>query len=104
MSQNWTPPPPINTQPAIVPNNLVLAIIAAVVSLFFCCLPHGLISVIFATQVNGKAAAGDIEGAMRAAKNAKTWAFVSIGISIAGFVIGLAFGLLGAVMQSVTPR
>ena len=70
MSEPWTPPPPGNA-PATVPNNLVLAIIATVVSIMGCCLPHGLVSLFFATQVNKKAAAGDIQGATDAAKQAK---------------------------------
>ena len=101
--QNWTPPPPTGAQ-ATVPNNLVLAIIAAVVSFIMCCLPHGLISVIFATQVNKKAAAGDIAGAQQAAKNAKMWAIISIAVSIVWLIIGFAFGILGGIMQSIQNR
>jgi len=100
MSQNWTPPPPAGGS-ATVPNNLVLAIIAAVVSFLFCCLPHGLVSVIFATQVNKKAQAGDIAGATQAAKNAKLWAIISIAVSVVWLVVSLVFGILGSLMNAV---
>jgi len=101
MSQQWTPPP-INAAPAPAPNNnLVFAIIATVLSVVFCCLPHGLISLIFALQVNSKAAAGDIQGAMSAAKQAKTFAIISIIVSVIGFIIALVFGVLNAVLSSV---
>ena len=103
MSQNWTPPPPA-VESATVPNNLVLAIIAAVVSFLFCCLPHGLVSVIFATQVNKKAQAGDIAGATQAAKNAKLWAIISIAVSVVWLVISLVFGVLGSIMSAVQNR
>jgi hypothetical protein len=86
MSQSWTPPPPVNA-PAVVPNNLVLAIIATVVSVLGCCLPHGLVSVFFATQVTKKAGLGDIEGATEAAKQAKMWAWISIAVGIIGLII-----------------
>jgi len=99
MSQQWTPPP-INAAPA-PNNNLVFAIIATVLSVVFCCLPHGLISLIFALQVNSKAAAGDIQGAMSAAKQAKTFAIISIIVSVIGFIIALVFGVLNAVLSSV---
>jgi len=80
---------------------MVIAIIAAVVSFLMCCLPHGVISVIFASQVNKKAAAGDIAGATQAAKNAKLWAIISIVVSVVWLIIGLAFGLIGGIMSSI---
>jgi hypothetical protein len=80
---------------------MVIAIIAAVVSFLMCCLPHGVISVIFASQVNKKAAAGDIAGATQAAKNAKLWAIISIAVSVVWLIIGFAFGLIGGIMSSL---
>jgi hypothetical protein len=53
MSQDWTPPPPAGAS-ANVPNYLIPAIIS-----LFCCLPLGIVGVIFAAQVNGKVQAGD---------------------------------------------
>jgi hypothetical protein len=44
MSQEWTPPPSSGA-PAAVPNYLVLAIIT-----LFCCLPLGIVAIIFAAQ------------------------------------------------------
>jgi hypothetical protein len=82
-------------------NNLVIAIIATVVSVMFCCLPHGVISLIFALQVNKKAAAGDITGAQNSAKQAKMWGIISIAVSLVGFVIAFALGVLNAVVSSL---
>jgi hypothetical protein len=79
MSQEWTPPPPAGT-PANVPNYLVPAIISAV-----CCFPLGIISIVFAAQVNGKVAAGDIAGAMQASKMAKIFSYVFIGLALLGW-------------------
>lgn len=79
MSQDWTPPPPAGT-PANVPNYLVPAIISAI-----CCFPLGIISIVFAAQVNGKVAAGDIAGAMQASKLAKILSYVFIGLSLLGW-------------------
>jgi ABC-type Fe3+ transport system permease subunit len=103
MAQNWTPPPPPVTGAAI-PNNMTLAVIAAVISFLFCCIPHGLISVYFASQVNGRAATGSLQDAEGAAKSAKTWAYVSIGISVLGLIISLAFGVLSAIMSAVSQQ
>lgn len=53
-----------------VPNNLVWAIL----STLFCCLPLGIVSIVYASQVDGKRAAGDIAGARAAASKAGWWA------------------------------
>ncbi len=62
MSQNWTPPPPPSAAPVNIPNYLVFAILTTV----FCCLPAGVVSIVYAAQVNSKVAMGDIAGAMAA--------------------------------------
>ena len=80
MAQSYAQvPPPAQT----IPNYLVQAILVT----FFCCLPLGIVSIIFAAQVNTKAAAGDIQGALAASKQAKTFAWIAFGIGIAGIVI-----------------
>jgi hypothetical protein len=79
MSQDWTPPPSSGTSEK-VPNYLVPAIISAV-----CCFPLGIIGVIFAAQVNGKVAAGDIAGALDASKKAKLFSYIFLGLAILGW-------------------
>jgi hypothetical protein len=72
-----------------VPNHLVLSIVAAAVSFFFCCFPFGLIAVVFSVQVNQRLARGDIEGAQSASEKAKLWAWICIGIALALFVLNM---------------
>lgn len=69
------------TAPSI-PNYLVQAILVTL----FCCLPFGIVSIVYAAQVNGKEQAGDIEGARQASQLAKKWIW-------AGFLCGLVFML-----------
>ena len=78
--------------PPAVPNYLVQSILVT----FCCCLPFGIVAVVYAAQVNDKVAKGDIDGAMKASQNAKTWSIVafSIGLLVLGLRIGL--GILGA--------
>jgi hypothetical protein len=61
-----------------VPNYLVWSILVTL----FCCLPAGIVSIVYAAQVNGKLQAGDIAGAQEASKNAKTWCWVSAGVGL----------------------
>ena len=58
-----------------VPNYLIPAILSTI----FCCIPLGVVSIIFATQVNSKVASGDIAGAMESSKKAKMFMFIAIG-------------------------
>lgn len=89
MSQDWTPPPASGTSTA-VPNYLVLAIVS-----LFCCLPLGVVAIIFAAQVNGKVAAGDTAGALDASKKAKMFSYISIGLGLAGILCYVLLLLLG---------
>jgi hypothetical protein len=71
------------------PNYLVWAILTTI----FCCLPFGIVSIVFAAQVNTKWQAGDFDGAMKASKNAKTWAWVSF---LATFAFIILYSILVA--------
>ena len=82
MSQQWTPPPATGG-PTTVPNYLVPAIISA-----FCCMPLGVVAIVFAAQVNSKVAAGDIAGAMDSSKKAKMFSFIALGL---GLLAGLVY-------------
>lgn len=75
MSQQWNTPSPGAT--GTVPNYLIPAIIS-----LFCCMPLGIVAVIFAAQVNGKVAAGDTAGAMESSKKAKMFSFIAIGLGL----------------------
>ncbi|NQU85073.1 MAG: CD225/dispanin family protein [Mariniphaga sp.] len=75
------------------PNYLVWAILTTI----FCCLPFGIVSIVFAAQVNSKWQAEDYDGAMNSSKNAKIWAWVSFAVAIGGFIIWSLLAVLGVV-------
>jgi heme/copper-type cytochrome/quinol oxidase subunit 2 len=76
-----TPPPPPPTPygapgaPSAPPppNYLVWAILTTIL----CCLPLGIVSIVFSTQVNSKWALGDVTGAQEASAKAKRFAIWS---------------------------
>ena len=70
---------PAEEPPPHVENYLVHAILVTI----FCCLPFGIVSIVYAAQVNGRVAAGDVEGALRASEGAKMWAWISFGTGLA---------------------
>lgn len=61
-----------------IPNYLLPSILVT----FCCCLPLGVVAIIFAAQVNSKQAAGDIAGAMEASRKAKMFCWIAFGLGI----------------------
>lgn len=70
------------------PNNWL---VPSIFSTLCCCLPFGIVAIVYAAQVNGKHRSGDYEGARKAADNAKLWTLIALGI-----------GLICAVVQVVS--
>ncbi|MFD2353366.1 CD225/dispanin family protein [Nonomuraea ferruginea] len=67
------PPPGYGQQPGgygTPPDN---HLVAAILTTLFCCLPLGIVSIVKSTQVNQKWQIGDMQGAMAASEEAKTW-------------------------------
>ncbi|OCX50759.1 hypothetical protein BEL04_18675 [Mucilaginibacter sp. PPCGB 2223] len=77
-------------------------LVESILVTIFCCLPFGIVGIIFSSQVNSKYDAGDIAGALKSSKDAGTWTkvgfFTGLGIIILYvifvFIVGVSF--LGA--------
>lgn len=80
-------PPPVGPS-APPPNYLVQAILTTLL----CCLPFGVVAIVYAAQVNSKFAARDFVGAKAASDSARMWCWISFGL-------GLAVGAVNAVMM-----
>lgn len=72
-----------------VPNHLALSVTSAILSFLCCCIPFGIVPVIFSTQVNSRLLNGDFEGAKSASSHAKLWAWICIGVALAVFAINV---------------
>ncbi len=69
----------------------------SILTTLFCCLPFGIVGIINSASVNGKFISGDIEGAEKASRNAKTWSIVALCcgvLSIVIYIICVIFCLL----------
>jgi hypothetical protein len=71
-------PPPPKIQNWLIPS---------IVSTVLCCLPAGVVGIIYASQVNGKLASGDIAGAQKAANNARLWTIISVVVGLVAIVV-----------------
>jgi hypothetical protein len=69
------------------PNNLVWAILATIL----CCVPLGIVSIVYSAQVNSKWAVGDVAGAYASAKKAKSWAIWAAVLGVVGSILSLIF-------------
>lgn len=104
MSDYGTPPPPppaASYNPAGVggtppPNYLVWAILSTVL----CCLPLGVVSIVYAAQVNSKWQAGDVAGAADASAKAKKFAMWSAIAAVAGALVWLFFVVVVAAISN----
>lgn len=79
--------PPASEPPS---SNLVFGILTTI----FCCLVPGIVSIVFAAQVNSKWAVGDQAGAQEASRKARLWAIIALVLGI--LVNGAAIALLAA--------
>jgi len=91
------PPPPFAPPPYGVPqggcptqqpdSNLVWGILSTVL----CCLPLGIVSIVYASKVSGLWAQGRYAEAQEASANAKKWAIWG---AVAGVIVGIIYGII----------
>ena len=84
-------------QPPIA-NHLVWAILATL----FCCLPFGIVAIVYAAKVDGLAAAGQYAQAQEAADTAKWWSLAAVfsvlGVAVLYVLFVVLLGVGGAVL------
>ncbi len=84
-----------------VPNYLVFAIFLTLC----CCPPFAIPALINAARVDARRDLGDIDGAMRASREAKKWCFIALGVGL-GWVLlvtlfqGAMIAMMGPLMEA----
>lgn len=111
-SAPYTPPPPRATPMGggggyptgeKIPNYLILSIFTTLC----CCLPLGIVAIIFSAQVNSKLAQGDVTGAREASRKAKMFSMIAIGIWFVLVVLSFVMngpGLMDAIRDASQNR
>lgn len=83
------------------PNNYL---VQAILVTLFCCLPLGIVSIVFAAQVNTAYDRGDYAGALNSSKQAKMWTWISFGIGgglVAIWFLIFGLSMMGAIMGNM---
>ena len=85
-----------NVKPA---SNLVWAILTTL----FCCLPFGIVSIVYSAKVDNLWSTGQYDASRDASKKAKTWAIVAAcvaGVWVIVYILLVVFGVLSASLFS----
>lgn len=98
-------PPPIQPPPHVapmggerIPNYLVWAIVATILSFCLCCVIGtipGIVAIVFASKVNGALDRGDFAEAKRSSDAAKLWCWITTGLCALGLLINIGLMATG---------
>ena len=75
-----------------VPNYLWQSIVATLL----CCMPFGIVAIVFAAKVDSLAASGDIAGAQAASKSARTWLNAAVACGLVVIVLYFILVIIAA--------
>ena len=82
------------------PVNWVPYLVLSIISTLCCCLPFGVVGIVFSAKINSSMTAGNLEEAQNNAKMAKIWIIVSFAIGILTGLIYMILIVTGAVSGS----
>lgn len=82
------------------PVNWVPYLILSIISTLCCCLPFGVVGIVFSAKINSAMLAGNLEEAQNNAKMARIWIIVSFAIGLLTCLIYMVLIVTGAVSGS----
>lgn len=90
--------PPGSPARATMPQGQISTyLVPSILCTLFCCLPFGIVAIIYAAQVGSKQGAGDFAGAMESSRKAKMWCWLSFGFGLGVSLIWVAIYLVAIV-------
>ena len=75
--------------------NYVQYLVLSIISTVCCCLPFGIVGIVFSVKINSALNAGNYEEAAQNAKMAKIWTIVSF---VVGLVVGILYFMFGIIV------
>ena len=82
------------------PVNWVPYLVLSIISTLCCCLPFGVVGIVFSAKINSSMTAGNLEEAQNNAKMARIWIIVSFAIGLLTWLIYMVLIVTGAVSGS----
>lgn len=82
------------------PVNWVPYLILSIISTLCCCLPFGVVGIVFSAKINSAMLVGNLEEAQNNAKMARIWIIVSFAIGLLTWLIYMVLIVTGAVSGS----
>lgn len=74
-------------------------LVGAILVTLFCCLPLGVVAIVYASQVDEKYRSGDHFGAREAAHKAKNWMWIAFAFGLISIFAYAALALAGGIMS-----
>lgn len=71
----------------LVNNYMVLSILTTI----FCCIPFGIVAIVYSSKVSRLQGIGDIQGAIEASKNARMWGIIALVCGAVFWIFHLIF-------------
>ena len=92
-SQYQTPPVYQSSYQPEKPINWVPYLVLSIVTTLCCCLPFGIVGIVYATKINSAMNSGNYEEAQRSARTAKIWIIVA---AVVGVIANIIVGVMAA--------
>lgn len=77
--------------------NWVPYLVVSIISTLCCCIPFGIVAIVFSAKINSAVTSGNMEEAKKAAKTAKIWIIVAV---VAGLIANIAFLVITAMSDA----
>lgn len=74
-----------------VPQNIKNYLVESILVTLCCCLPFGIVAIVYAAQVNSKLALGDGSGAEASSQKARKWALIALILGLISNAASAAF-------------
>ncbi len=85
------------------PNSGTPYMILAIFTVLMCCMPLGIVAIVYASRINGFLRSGDYEGAREAAKKVKIFSIIGIIGGLVSMTLFFAFNLTEITNEIITP-